>query len=416
MGARVEHRQVVVVGARVAGAATAMLLARAGHDVLLLDRSRFPSDTVSTHGIARGGVVQLARWGLLDDVHATGAPAVREVLFRLGDAQTVRRVKDFAGVDHLVAPRRHLLDDVLQGAAVRAGATLRTGVAVTGVRRRGEGRVVGVDCRGPGAERVTVEADVVVGADGVRSRMAGWLGAEVLESSPSGTGTFYTYVAGVPLETDGPAYEFHVGPGSFAGIFPTSQEHSCVWLAAPTQRLGLLDAPGAQRPAALLAAITQTSPSLGRRVRAGRVESPVRGRADLPNVLRRPIGRPLPGGGSQGWALVGDAGYHRDALTGHGITDAFRDAELLAEAVHATLRAGRGPGAAGADGELEALTTYQLRRDAALRETFDITRALSAFPRPERFVELQIQLSDALEREAAELAALPAPLGTAVAA
>ena len=145
-------------------------------------------------------------------------------------------------------------------------------------------------------------------------------------------------------------------------------------------------------------------------MRAGRVESPVRGVADLPNVVRRPIGRPMPGGTSQGWALVGDAGYHRDPVTGHGITDAFRDAELLANAVDAALRA------ADAGSELDLLTAYQLRRDTALRETFDITRALSAFPNPERFVELQIQLSDALEREAADLAALPAPLGTAMAA
>jgi len=397
----VERHQVAVVGARVAGAATAMLLARAGHDVVLLDRSSFPSDTVSTHGIARGGVVQLARWGLLDEVHATGAPAVREVLFRLGDAQTVRRVKDRAGIDHLVAPRRHLLDAVLQDAAVRAGATLRTGVTVTGVRRRGEGRVVGIDGRGPGGEPVTVEADVVIGADGVRSRMAQWLGAEVLEASPSGTGTFYTYVAGVPLESVGPAYEFHVAPDAFAGIFPTNDGRSCVWFAAPTSRLGFLSSPGRQRSAALLAAIAAASPSLGERVRAGRVEAPVRGRVDLPNVVRRPVGRPLPDGSGQGWALVGDAGYHRDPVTGHGITDAFRDAELLAGAVDTALR--------NPECEQDALTGYHVRRDAALREVFSITRDLSAFPAPERFVELQIQLSDALEREAEDLAALPFP-------
>jgi flavin-dependent dehydrogenase len=410
MRAQIEHHQVVVVGARCAGAATAMLLARAGHDVLLLDRSPFPSDTVSTHGIARGGVVQLARWGLLDEVHASGAPPVREVLFRLGEAHTVRRIKHRAGVDHLVAPRRQVLDGLLQDAAVRAGATLRTGVTVTGVRRRGAGRVVGVDARGPGGESVTVEADFVIGADGVRSRMAGWLGADVLQSSASGTGTFYTYVAGVPLETETPAYEFHVARDAFAGIFPTNHGRSCVWFAAPTPRLGFLESAGPQRSQALLAAIAEASPSLGRRVRAGQVESPVRGRAGLPNVVRRPIGRPLPGGVSQGWALVGDAGYHRDPVTGHGITDAFRDAELLANAVDAALRS-RDPGCA-----LDALTAYQLRRDTAIRETFDITRALSAFPSPERFVELQIQLSDALEREAADLAAQPVPLGTAVAA
>jgi flavin-dependent dehydrogenase len=404
---QIDRHQVVVVGARLAGAATAMLLARAGHDVVLLDRSRFPSDTVSTHGIARGGVVQLSRWGLLDEVHATGAPAVRDVLFRLGRGQDVRRIKHRAGVDHLVAPRRHALDGVLQDAAVRSGATLRTGVTVTGVRRRADGRVVGVDGRGPGGEPVTVEADIIIGADGVRSRMAGWLGAEVLHSSPSGTGTFYTYVADVPLETEGVAYEFHVAPDAFAGVFPTNDGVACVWLGAPTRTLGMLQSPGPERVDGLLAAITAASPSLGARVRAGQVLAPVRGRADLPNVVRRPVGRPLPGGAgrsgrySGGWALVGDAGYHRDPVTGHGITDAFRDAELLAGAVDTALR---NPGC-----EQEALTGYHARRDAALREIFSITRDLSAFPEPERFVELQIQLSDALEREAEDLAALPFP-------
>jgi len=385
-----------------------MLLARAGHDVVLLDRSPFPSDTVSTHGIARGGVVQLSRWGLLDDVHATGAPAVREVLFRLGQGQDVRRIKHRSGVDHLVAPRRHALDAVLQDAAVRAGATLRTGVTVTGVRRRADGRVVGVDGRGPEGEAVTVEADIVIGADGLRSRMAGWLGAEVLHSSPSGTGTFYTYVADVPLETEGVAYEFHVARDAFAGIFPTNDGVACVWLGAPTRTLGtLFRPPGGDRVEALLAAITAASPSLGARVRAGHVLAPVRGRADLPNVVRRPVGRPLPdgtgrsGGSSGGWALVGDAGYHRDPVTGHGITDAFRDAELLAGAVATALR--------NPECEQDAFTGYHVRRDAALREIFSITRDLSAFPDPERFVELQIQLSDALEREAESLAALPFP-------
>jgi len=331
-------------------------------------------------------------------VHESGAPAVREVLFRLGEAQTVRQIKRRAGVDHLVAPRRYALDGLLQDAAVRAGATLRTGVTVTGVRRRGDGRVVGIDGRGPGGEPVTVEADFVIGADGVRSRMAGWLGAEVLESSPSGTGTFYTYVADVPLETRSPAYEFHVARDAFAGIFPTHHGVSCVWLGAPTHALGFLDSPGPDRTAALLAAIGEASPSLAERVRAGRVEAPVRGRAGLPNIVRRPVGRRLPGGGSQGWALVGDAGYHRDAVTGHGISDAFRDAELLATALHAALQ-----------GDQTAMAGYRAQRDAALREMFDLTCALAAYPPLPTFVELHKRVGIAIDNEAATLAARPVP-------
>ena len=146
----------------------------------------------------------------------------------------------------------------------------------------------------------------------------------------------------------------------------------------------------------------ECSAALADAVQEGKRAERYRGFAGLVGYVRQSCG--------PGWALVGDAGYHRDPVTGHGITDAFRDAELLANAVDVTLRAG------DAGCELEALTAYQLRRDTALRETFEITRALSAFPNPERFVELQIQLSDALEREAADLAAQPAPLGTAMAA
>ena len=139
---------------------------------------------------------------------------------------------------------------------------------------------------------MAVEADLLVAADGVRSRLAGWLGAETMQSSPSRTGAFYTYVADVPLETATPAYEFHVARDAFAGIFPTNHGMACVWFIGPTRALGALRSAGANRAEALLSAIAGASPSLGARARAGRVEAPVRGSVDLPNIVRRPIGRP----------------------------------------------------------------------------------------------------------------------------
>ena len=144
---------------------------------------------------------------------------------------------------------------------------------------------------------MAVEADVVVAADGVRSRMARWLGAETLQSSPSRTGAFYTYVAGVPLETATPAYEFHVAQDAFAGIFPTHHGRACVWYLAPTRALAALSSAGAGRAEALLSAITAASPSLGDRVRAGQVEAPVRGASTCPtscvarSAARVPAGR-----------------------------------------------------------------------------------------------------------------------------
>jgi 2-polyprenyl-6-methoxyphenol hydroxylase-like FAD-dependent oxidoreductase len=392
---RTRH-DVVVIGSRCAGAATAMLLARAGHDVAVLDRSRFPSDALSTHGLVRGGVVQLARWGLLEDVLASGAPAVRQVTFRRGDAEITRTVKRRAGVDLLVAPRRHVLDALLVDAAEAAGAEVRTEVTATGLQRDATGRVVGVRARTANGQPVELTARCVVGADGLRSRVAGWAGAGVLESFAADTATFYLYVGAEAW----PAYEFHVAPDALAGVFPTHGGEACVWLCRPTATLGPLRTAGDKRAAAFVAQLDVVSPSLAARVRSGRITSTVRGAAGLPNHIRQPVG--------PGWALVGDAGYHRDPITGHGITDAFRDAELLATAIDAGLR--------DPTDEREAMTAFSRRRRAALRETFDLTRALTSFPHPDRFVELQIQLSEALDREAELLASLPAPAGTAVTA
>ena len=181
---RIETADVVIVGARCAGAATAMLLARGGHDVVMVDRATFPSDTLSTHAIARGGVVQLHRWGLLDAVVASGAPPIRRVEFCTGDQPVVRTVKDRYGVDFLVAPRRHVLDPLIQGAAVDAGARLRPSVTVTGVVRNAAGRVIGITGR-DGEGPIEVHARFVVGADGLKSRVARSVGARMLERRTS---------------------------------------------------------------------------------------------------------------------------------------------------------------------------------------------------------------------------------------
>ena len=102
---------------------------------------RVPRDTNSTHSLVRGGVVQLARWGLLDEVVATGAPEIRTVSFHAGTEVTRRTVKDRAGVDFLLAPRRHVLDDVAGQGRRGLGAALLTGTTVTGVLRDLDGRV-----------------------------------------------------------------------------------------------------------------------------------------------------------------------------------------------------------------------------------------------------------------------------------
>jgi 2-polyprenyl-6-methoxyphenol hydroxylase-like FAD-dependent oxidoreductase len=371
---------VVVVGARAAGAATAMLLGRLGHDVALVDRATFPSDTISTHQIARPGVVQLHRWGLLDAVLASGAPAIRQVSFTAADETITRTVKHRAGVDLLVAPRRYILDTIVAEAAVRAGVHLRQGIAVRGVCLDDTGRATGVYGRDRDGDPIAIRGRVIVGADGLASTVARGVGAEVIEDRGRGGAVRYTYY-------DGPAWngiELFIADRALVGVFPTHHDQACVWVGTPWA-----DATTKRFAADLEAA----APALAERLRSGRRTAPVLGKLRMPNHRRRAHG--------PGWALVGDAGHHRDAVTGYGLSDAYRDAEFLAVALDRYLR--------GDIDEATALVEYQRRRDSALREVFEVTCALSAFPPVPEFVERQRQLSRAIEVEATRLAALPPP-------
>jgi flavin-dependent dehydrogenase len=383
------HHDVAIVGARAAGAATALLLARMGHDVVVVDRAVFPSDTLSTHSIARSGVVQLARWGLLDGVMASGAPAIRQVTFHAGGESITRRVKVRAGVDHLVAPRRHILDTVVADAAEVAGADVRFGTSVTGVRRDTDGRVSGLSGRDAAGDPVAIDAQFVVGADGLRSRVARGVGARIVEARPSHTAIAYAYYAGPPWSGN----EFFVADRAFAGIFPTHGSEACVWVCTTADAAAAARKRHGSPAGAFDDLVARAAPALADRLRGARRTTPVRGAVRPPNQLRQAFG--------PGWALVGDAGYHRDPITGHGISDAFRDAELLAVALDRALR--------GEAYDTAALASYQRQRDEALRELFDITCALAGFPAPGEFVGLQRRLSAAIEAESTWLAARPVP-------
>ena len=378
------RHDVVVVGARAAGAATALLLARQGHDVVLVDRAQFPADTVSTHQIARPGMALLNRWGLLPAVLASGAPAIRRVTFTADGESVTRTVKPKAGVDLLVAPRRYVLDTIVAEAAVRAGARVRYGVVVTGVRLDDAGRAVGVYGQDHAGADVEIGARFVVGADGLGSRVARSVGAEVVEYRGDAGAVQYAYFAGVPWD----GIELHVADRALAGVFPTHHGEACIWVGSPSADAHAARRRAASRTEAFTAQLTAAAPELVARLRAGRRVSPVAGMLRTPNVLRRAYG--------PGWALAGDAGYHRDAVTGHGISDAYRDAYLLAAALDRVLRG-------GAD-ESSALADYQRRRDSALREVFELTIALAAYPPVPEFVDLQKRLSRAISAAASNLA------------
>ncbi len=386
---RSPRSDVVVVGARCAGAATALLLARQGHAVTMVDRVGFPSDTLSTHVLARGGVVELARWGLLDEVLASGAPPLRTVQFHVGGEIVEREIKDRAGVDFLIAPRRLMLDHVLVQAALDAGAQLRTGVTVTDVVRRGD-RVAGIVGRDTFGAEFRHDARFVVGADGLRSRIARAVGARMTEERAASGSTHYTYFRGPRWG----GIEMHIAEGVMAGVFPTHGGEANVWACTPAATTPNL---AGDRGDDFLRLVATANPALAERMARAERTSPIRSALGLPNHIREPWG--------PGWALVGDAGQHRDPVTGHGMTDAFRDAELVARAVDSVLRDELSEAAAAA-------AFRSLRHDLSY-EVFDATARMAQFPAVETFVAEQQRANAAFEVEArflSQLAPWPAPL------
>lgn len=373
---------VAIVGARVAGAATALELAAAGHRVLLLDRAEFPSDTLSTHAIARTGVILLDRLGVLDRVVDSGAPAIRDVVFHHAGNVTRRTIKDRHGVDFVVAPRRHILDPLLLDAARAAGADVLIGTTVTDVVHDHTGRAVAVRARTPHGP-ITIGAQFIVGADGLRSQVARRVHSPFVEQHAAGGALHYAYFRG-----NWPAMEYYVGEHCSAGIFPTHHDDACIWVSNPIAVAEHARRRSSDPMHALLDMIGDVSPDLLHRTIDATPTSTVHGQLGLPNHRRRTVGN--------GWALVGDAAYHRDAITGHGISDALRDATLLAGALDRILT--------GTCDEAAALADYADEQHRLMREIFDLTLRFVEFPPAEQFIELQVELSRAIERQAEHLA------------
>jgi flavin-dependent dehydrogenase len=359
---------VIVVGARCAGSSLAMLLARSGARVLLTDRATFPSDTFNGHYIHPAGVRSLQSWGLLDRVLTPGGP--RPVHTVRMDYESIAFTGRFGWPDGqralALAPRRHRLDALLVDAAAEAGAEVRQAFAVEDLVWDGQ-RVVGIRGRQRGGAGVEERADVVVGADGLHSLVASKVGAQAYEVEPAHTCVYYSHWADLP-----PAgLEIWLRPGRYALSFPTDAGLTCVAIGWKRDEFARVRA---NVEAEFLSEVERL-PELAARMAAGRRVEPLRGTADLPTYLRVPYG--------PGWALVGDAGCRVDPITGEGITDAFRDAEFLAQAI-------RG-------GELHE---YQRRRDEAVLPVYRYTQQRARLepltPQQERLLSaLQLSQPDA---------------------
>jgi flavin-dependent dehydrogenase len=346
----VNRHDVIVVGARCAGSPTAMHLARAGHRVLVVDRASFPSDTLSTHLVHAPGVAALRRWGLLDRA-VDGCPPIDTYAFDFGPFTITGR----PGTAY--APRRTVLDTVLVEAAAAAGAEVRERFTVSEVLVE-DGRVVGVRGQGTGGRDVVERARVVVGADGLHSLVARTVRPEQYHEKPRLLCGYYAYWSGLPM--DG-RFETYDRPGRAFAAWPTNDDLTLVITGWPYRELAAnrVDLEGNY-----LATIG-TVPAFGERLRDARRVTRLAGTA-VPNYFRRPYG--------PGWALVGDAGYNTDFVTGQGIQDAFRDAERCATALHEALT--------GARPFEDALRDYQSVRDAHVRAMYEFTADIASLEPP----------------------------------
>jgi 2-polyprenyl-6-methoxyphenol hydroxylase-like FAD-dependent oxidoreductase len=341
---------VVIVGARCAGAATALLLARRGLRVLVVDRGRYGTDTLSTHALMRGATLQLHRWGVLPWIQREGTPPVHETTFFYdGEAITIP-IKPRDGVDALYAPRRTVLDRALVDAALASGATVRHEVRLMQLTRSASGRVNGVVVNHDREGQQRISADLVIGADGLRSTVATLAGATIYRSGQHASGVVYGYWRG--LRVDG--YEWHFTPGVGAGVIPTNDDTTCVFTSLPAAAFA--DAFRGSVAAGYHRLLSEVSPALAAKVAHAERVGTLHGFGGQAGFFRQSYG--------PGWALVGDAGYFKDPLTAHGITDAMRDAELLATAV------GRGP---------DGFDEYQRTRDELATALFDVTDEIASF-------------------------------------
>jgi flavin-dependent dehydrogenase len=338
---------VIVVGARCAGSPLAMLLARKQYKVLVVDKATFPSDTISTHLIHPPGVASLQRWRLLDRVVATGCPPIDTYAFDFGPF-TLSGSPGTPEAPVAYAPRRTVLDELLVDAASEAGAEVREGFSVDDILIE-DGRVTGIRGHAKHGKTVTERARVVIGADGLRSLVARAVTPEQYHERPPLLCGYYSYWSGLPMDGRFEAYSrLH---RAFAA-WPTHDDLTLViggWPFAE-RAANKRDLEGKYLE------MFELAPALRDRLRRARRETRLVG-TSVPNFFRKPFG--------PGWALVGDAGYTKDFITGQGMHDAFRDAELCATALDETFS-----GICSFD---VAMRRYQSTRDQHVLPMYEFT-------------------------------------------
>jgi flavin-dependent dehydrogenase len=352
---------VIVVGARCAGSPAAMLLARKGYKVLLVDKATFPSDTISTHLIHPPGVAALRRWGLLDRVVATNCPPIHTYAFDFGPF-TISGSPGTAEEPVSYGPRRTVLDKLLLDAASEAGAEVREDFTVEDVITE-DGRVAGIRGRGKGIQSLTEHAKVVIGADGRHSLVAKSVHPDQYQEKPQLLAAYYTYWSGLPMNG---RFEAYIREYCSFAVWPTNDDLTLVIAGWPYSKFEEKKKDVEGNYLNVIAQAPAFAERLGRAKRADRFVGTA-----VPGYFRKPYG--------PGWALVGDAGYNKDFITAMGITDAFLQAEQCANALHESFAGARPFDAAMAD--------FQSRRDRHAMPIYEFTSQLASQEPPPPHVQ-----------------------------
>lgn len=338
----------IIIGARVAGSPTAMILAQKGYKVLLLDRDSFPSDTISTHILLPKGFSLMKKWGLASKILSSNCPVIHNVTFDVGPFVLKGTPPPIDGNSEIIAPRRYYLDKILVDAAVEAGAELRENCTVEEILIDND-TVTGVRWRAQDGNIFTEHARIVIGADGKNSILARTVRAEEYNVQPKSSCWYYTYWSGVPIDE----LTMYQVPYRAVGVIPTNDDLVCMpisWPASEFQKYRS-DVEGNY-----MKTMKQVKGLMDLMSNAKR-EDRFTGMADLPAFFRQSYGR--------GWALVGDAAYHKDPITGQGMSDAMTRAEKLAEAIDA--------GFSEKEPLENALARYQNERDAEVMPIYQLT-------------------------------------------
>ncbi len=348
----------IVVGARCAGAPTALLLARKGYKVLMVDRTEIPSDMpFSNHYVHQTGSARLKRWGLLEKLAATNCPPIETNHWNYGAFTLAGSPPPAGDVTTAFAPRRKALDPVLSQAAIEAGVELRDHFSVQELLWEGD-RVTGVRGRDKNGANVREQARITIGADGMHSMVARAVQAPEYNNKPPLEGSWYSYWSGVPMQ----GWHLWLRPHRVMFAYNTNDNLTLVGVAFAAADLPQVRA---DVEGNYMRAIAEHTPDLAERLSQGTRESRFVGGA-IPSYMRRPYG--------DGWALVGDAGYQKDPCTASGITDAFGGAELLAEAIDA--------GFSGRQPLQQALAEYEQKRNQAELPYFELTSQLATLQPP----------------------------------